>query len=107
MSVPVPRKLPLKYGSVFQAGKLSFFKSALYRGLLRKFFSWGSTSVSIKPSSRLCNSFSELGVLGFGLLIDGNVGIGVLPESQEIFIPLAGGGFVAHHFLRPGDLQMR
>ena len=53
-----------------------------------------------------CNSFPELGVFGLGLLQDSDVGVGVLPESQEIFIPLAGGGFVAHHFLRPGDLQM-
>jgi hypothetical protein len=57
------------------------------------------------PSS-LYNSFSELGILGFGLLIDGNIGVGILPESQEIFVPLAGGNFVAHHFLRPGHLQM-
>jgi hypothetical protein len=50
------------------------------------------------------SSFSEFGVVGFSLLINANIGIGVLPESQEIFIPLAGGGFVAHHFLRPGHL---
>ena len=49
----------------------------------------------------------EVGVFGFGLLVDGNVGIGVFPESQEIFIPVAGGGFVAHHFLGSGHLQMR
>ena len=45
-------------------------------------------------------------MLGVGMFIDGNIGIGVLPERQEIFIPFASGGFAACHFLRPGDLQM-
>jgi hypothetical protein len=38
--------------------------------------------------------FFQPGVLGFGLLINGKIGIGVLPESQQIFIPLARGRFV-------------
>src|SRR6266851_2713146 len=63
------------------------------------------TQQHLDESVRGC-LFSLPGVFGFGLLINGNLGFGVLPESQEIFIPLAGGGFVAHHFLRPGQLQM-
>src|SRR5271166_3655423 len=35
----------------------------------------------------------KLGVFGFGLLVDGNVGIGVFPESEEILI--RGAGFLA------------
>ena len=45
-------------------------------------------------------------MLGFGLFMDGNIGIGVLPESQEFLMPFASGGFAACHFLRPGDLHM-
>ena len=36
---------------------------------------------------------SQPGVLGFGLLVDGDVGIGVFPEGEEILI--RGAGFVA------------
>ena len=31
---------------------------------------------------------SQLGVLGLGLLVDGNIGIGVLPQIQESFVRL-------------------
>src|SRR5258708_38129174 len=49
--------------------------------------------------------FLELGVLGFGLLVDRNVGIGVLPQIQESFVRLPCRGFIAHHLLRAAKLQ--
>jgi hypothetical protein len=58
----------------------------------------------LSPEDRLV--LRELGVLGLGLLLDGNIAFGVPQKNQEIFIPVAGGGFVAHHFLRPCDRQM-
>ena len=48
----------------------------------------------------MCNSFSEIGVLGLGLLVDGDVGIGVLPQMQESLVRFPRGGFIAHHLLR-------
>src|ERR1700734_3610372 len=53
----------------------------------------------------LCNSFSELGVLGFGLLVDGNVRIGVLPQIQESLVGLPCSGLIAHHLLRAAKLE--
>jgi hypothetical protein len=38
----------------------------------------------------------ELGVLGFGLPIDGKIGTGVLPNVKEFFLRFAGGCVVAH-----------
>src|SRR5580658_5578757 len=85
---------------------LSFFKNATNRESLCMLFSSGSTFVSIKPSSRLWNSVSELGVLGFGLLVDGNVGIGALPQIQESLVGLPCSGFIAYHFLRAGKVEL-
>src|SRR5579864_7682836 len=53
----------------------------------------------------LRNLFSETGVLGSGLLVDGNVGIGVLPQIQESLVRLPCGGFIAYHLLRAAQLQ--
>jgi len=53
----------------------------------------------------LRNLFSETGVLGSGLLVDGSVGIGVLPQIQESFVRLPCGGFIAHHLLCAAELQ--
>ena len=47
-------------------------------------------------SSRLVSYVFELGVLGFGLSINGNIGIGVLPDGKEFFVGFAGGCVVAH-----------
>jgi len=44
-------------------------------------------------------------VLSFGLLVDRDVGIGVFPEGEEVLIRLERGGLVAHHCLRPAELQ--
>src|ERR1700688_4419111 len=91
--------------AIYQVGRLSFFKNAASRGSLRKLFSRGSTFVSIKLSSRLCNLFSKLGVLGFGLLVDGDVGIGVLPQIQESLVGLRCSGSISHHLLRAAKLE--
>src|SRR3984885_9166579 len=53
----------------------------------------------------LCNSFSELGILGFGLLVDGSVGIGALPQIQESLVGLPCSGFIAPHLLRAAKLE--
>src|ERR1700683_3327634 len=47
----------------------------------------GDTRPAMRPSQR--NSFLEPVVLGFGLLVDRNVGIGVLPQIQESLVGLA------------------
>jgi hypothetical protein len=61
-----------------------------------------------RPTVRsLCNSFSELGEFGFGLLVDGNVGIGVLPQIQESLVGLPCSGFIAQHFLCAAKLEPR
>jgi hypothetical protein len=39
---------------------------------------------NIAPS--LCCSFWEIGVFGFGLLVDGHVGVGIRPEIEEGFV---------------------
>ena len=49
--------------------------------------------------------FLELGVLGFGLLIDGKIGVGVFPNAKEFFVRFAGGCVVAHHLLRAAELE--
>ena len=49
--------------------------------------------------------FLELGVLGFCLSIDGNVGIGIFPSAKEFFVRFAGGCVVAHQFLCPTELK--
>ncbi len=66
----------------------------------------------ISPCRPRCRShrvwlplFLELGVLGLGLLVDGNVGIGVLPQIQESLVRLPCGGFLAHHLLRATELE--
>src|SRR5260370_36364702 len=42
----------------------------------------------LDESFRRC-LFLQPGVLAFGFAVDGNVGIGVLPDSQKLFIPPA------------------
>ena len=53
-------------------------------------------------ATHCARGFRELfqcGVLGLGLLQDGDVGVGVFPESQEILIGASRGVFVVHHWL--------
>jgi hypothetical protein len=49
---------------------------------------------------------AQLDVLGFGLLVDRNIGVCVLPQSEEVLIRLARCGFFAHQSLRPGQLHV-
>ena len=49
----------------------------------------------------------QFGIFGFGLLVNWDVRIGILPERQEILVRLARSGFIAHHRLRPAELEMR
>jgi hypothetical protein len=48
---------------------------------------------------------SQLGVLGFGFLQDGDVGVGVFPESEEVFIDGQKGQ--SHHFCESERLLER
>jgi hypothetical protein len=47
----------------------------------------------------------ELGVLGFGLSIDGKIGVGVFPNAKEFFVRFVGGCVVAHQSLCPAELK--
>jgi hypothetical protein len=49
--------------------------------------------------------FLELGVLGFGLSIDGNIGIGILPNIKEFVVGFAGGCVVAQQSLCSTELK--
>src|ERR1700747_73289 len=65
-----------------------------------------SQTITRRPSpGGAWNSFSEFGVLGLSLLVDGNVGVGVLPQIQESLVRLPCGGFIAHHLLCAAEVQ--
>src|SRR5436305_8341891 len=49
----------------------------------------------------------QLRVLGFSLLQDGDVGIGVFPESEEVLVGDSGFLRVACHHVGPTQLEMR
>lgn len=59
-------------------------------------------------SSRV-NQFGllEPRVFALSLLVDGDIGIGIFPESEEIIVGLTCCYFVADHHLRPAKLEMR
>jgi hypothetical protein len=38
----------------------------------------------------------ELGILGFGLSIDGKIGVGIFPNVKEFFVGFAGRCVIAH-----------
>ena len=46
-------------------------------------------------------------VLGLGLLVDGNIGVGLFPQGEKLFIRVPGGGLVTHHLLRAAELEPR
>jgi hypothetical protein len=48
----------------------------------------------------------QLRVLGFGFLQDGDVGVGVLPEGEEVLIGGAGFGGVALHNVGACEAEM-
>lgn len=50
---------------------------------------------------------SQLRVLCFGFLEDGDIGVGVFPERLEILICRLGVGGVALHDIGPTELEMR
>jgi len=55
----------------------------------------GRMTGKVNEKSGRRNGLLQLRVLGFGLLEDGDVGVGVLPEGEEVFVggerPDAGG----------------
>ena len=66
---------------------------------------YGSTRKSRHPAFACPFFFAQLGVLGFGLLVDEKTVIGILASRQEVFIELALGGLAARKPLSPGHLQ--
>ena len=56
---------------------------------------WFLVGLEIESFKGRTGTLSQPGILGFGLLVDGNVGIGISPEREEILIRgvrfLAGG----------------
>src|SRR5262245_17038402 len=48
---------------------------------------------------------SQLSVLCLSLLVDSNIGIGVLPQIQKSLVRLPRGGFVTHQLLRATELE--
>jgi hypothetical protein len=53
---------------------------------------------------QLSMGLSQLRVLGFGLFQDGDVGVGVFPEGEELFVGGAGVGGVACQHVRTPNL---
>ena len=49
--------------------------------------------------------FLELRVLGFGLSIDWNIGVGIFPNFKEFFVGFAGGYVIVHQSLCPAELK--
>jgi hypothetical protein len=46
-----------------------------------------------------------LGVLDFGLSIDGKIGVGIFPNAEEFFVGFAGVCVIAHQPLCPTELK--
>src|ERR1700746_2775693 len=57
-------------------------------------------------SITLTHHLLEFYVFGFGLLQNRNVGVGILPQREEILIRRARLGFIARHRVRPPQLQV-
>ena len=62
---------------------------------------WG---LSFSRCEGLFNRLLQFRVLGFGLLVNGYVGIGVFPQLKKIFVRFTRGGLVAHHRLCAAEL---
>jgi hypothetical protein len=59
-----------------------------------------------RVTARGKKTLPQLSVLGFGLLIDRDVGVGIFPEGEKILIRLVRGCLVAHHHLRAAKLKI-
>ena len=53
-----------------------------------------------------CGSLLQLRVLGFGLLQDGDVGVGVFPEREEVLIDSSRFGRVALHGVGAAEFEV-
>ncbi len=60
-----------------------------------------------KSAWHICQISVQFRVLGFGLVIDGKIGIGVFPNAKEFFVRFAGGSVVAHQSLCATELRRR
>src|SRR5580704_16895393 len=60
---------------------------------------------TIRPCARVSRTLVEQGVLGFGLPVDGKIGVGALPTVEELFVGVTGRCVVAHHLLRAAALE--
>jgi len=72
------------------------------RRMLRQRVAGGQCERATITSERLL----QLSVLGFGLLQDGDVGVGVFPEGEEVFVGGLRLGRVTCHRVRTTDLKM-
>jgi len=52
--------------------------------------------IEVPQSSSFGCQIFELGVLGFGLSIDGKIGVSVFPKIKEFFVRFAGACVIAH-----------
>jgi len=69
---------------------------------------WLAVATAFVAKSSPCNELRllELRVLGFGLLQDWNIWVGIFPESEEIVVRSAGIGGVALHGVGATELKM-
>src|SRR5215469_7120267 len=65
-----------------------------------------SANKSTKRQAEKFKTLLQLRVLGFGLLQDGNIRVGVFPQRQKILIRGAGFGGVALHGVGAGEAEM-
>jgi hypothetical protein len=64
-------------------------------------------SVYAVPNAEACApELLQLRVLGPGLMVDGYVGVGVLPEGEEVLVCTLRSNGVACHRIRSTDLEM-
>jgi hypothetical protein len=54
-----------------------------------------------------CMALLQLGILGLGLFIDGNVGVGAFPQSKEVLVGGFRFGVIALHCIRSTQLPVR
>src|ERR1700735_485530 len=65
------------------------------------------TQPDVPRATRLITHVYELGVLGFGLSINGKIGVGIFPNSQKFFVGFSGGCVITHQSLCPAELKPR
>src|SRR5271170_86198 len=65
------------------------------------------SSVTEVSEFAFCRALVQLGLLGFGLTQNGDVGVGISPQGEEVLICGAGFVLIARERLSTPQLQMR